>query len=62
MVVALLTFGVICRGVSVFAISSFRSFGFHDEARLSGRTENVLISDWSACLGSDQIRLGKGWG
>ena len=50
----------VCQEISVFAMGSSRSFGFHDEARLSGRTENILTSTWSAYLSFDHIRLDRG--
>jgi len=42
----------VCQGVSVLVMGSSSNFGSHDEARLSGRTENVLTSTWFAYLNS----------
>ena len=43
----------ICRGALVFAMGPSRNFGFRDEAWLSGKTRNVLVSAWSTLLASD---------
>jgi len=42
----------IYQGVSIFVMGSSSSFDFRDDARLSGRIENVLPSVWSAHLNS----------
>ena len=48
----------VCQGVSVLVMGSSSSFDSRDEARLSGRTTNVLTSAWSGHLDSGQNRPG----